>query len=196
MFLPDNEKSLRNIEDSFYYCGIEVSKKQFDISEFALVCKRINDLKHILYTEKYLSILKKDYEIISEIPLYNTTSCICSVYKEKCFISLYDEEKKEIKAFTKEDLLYFKTDFYNDLSNQMNKTAKRAQNRIIPIKQNTATSILNISKYISFQNYKHNIESLSICFYKTEDLEFIKGYKDYISTDEQLSEALENLDIE
>lgn len=35
MILPNNVAILRNIKDSFYYNGIEISKENFDINEFA-----------------------------------------------------------------------------------------------------------------------------------------------------------------
>lgn len=42
MILPNNTFVLRNIKDSFYYNGIEISKENFSIEEFAKVCDKIN----------------------------------------------------------------------------------------------------------------------------------------------------------
>lgn len=45
MILPNNVAILRNIKDSFYYNGIEISKENFNIQEFAKVCSKVNDIK-------------------------------------------------------------------------------------------------------------------------------------------------------
>ena len=56
MILPTNASILRNIRDSFYYNGIEISKENFSIEEFAKVCSKVNDIKGQLRQEKVLSI--------------------------------------------------------------------------------------------------------------------------------------------
>ena len=55
MILPNNVAILRNIKDSFYYNGIEISKENFNIQEFSKVCSKVNDIKGQLRQEKALN---------------------------------------------------------------------------------------------------------------------------------------------
>ena len=57
--LPNNTSILHNIKDSFYYNGIEISKENFNIQEFAKVCSKINDIKGQLRQEKTLNEIKQ-----------------------------------------------------------------------------------------------------------------------------------------
>lgn len=57
MILPNNVAILRNIKDSFYYNGIEISKENFDINELEF----INGYKEYILTDEQLkqSLIEK-----------------------------------------------------------------------------------------------------------------------------------------
>ena len=69
MILPNNTTILRNIKNSFYYNGIEISKENFDINEFAKVCSKVNDIKGQLRQEKALNNIRKNHTIYKIITL-------------------------------------------------------------------------------------------------------------------------------
>ena len=195
MILANTASVLLNKESSFYYCGIEISKDNFDIKEFVSICDRINDLKHNLFEEKNLSSARKDAEILGAVYLNDQYDCVCNVYKEKVFLGLYNTQRKEIVPVTNEVLKYFTDGMFAHLSYELNKTSKLAQKEVLKPSVSGVYSLLkpvkDKLKVIAFNNYKQHVEKLSSCFYHTYELEFVNGYRDYVLTDEQLKHSLE-----
>ena len=190
MIIDSVSSALKNNKDSFYYCGIEISKNDFSITEFSEICDKINDLKHYIDREKCLSEVKEDISVIGVQSLRKGLNIICEVKKNKYFFSLYDSNCKEITPLKKDMFFMFNNYIYSLLSCQMNRTAVLYKKGIVSGNRESTTLIKNSYMLITFQNYKQNIEKLSNCFYHTYELEFINGYNDYILSDEQLKNAL------
>lgn len=190
MIIPSTEKILKNTKNNFYYCGVEISKNNFDITEFAEICNKINDLKHQLYEERSLEIVRSNYKIINKTHLYSNYYVFISVYKDKCFLGLYNDKLKCIEQLTKDTLSLFTDNNYLIISRQMGIISNQIIKGIESNKNTVICRIKNHNELITFTNYQQNIEKLSNCFYRTEELEFINGYDQYILTDYELKEAL------
>ena len=121
MIIPGVASALLNAESSFYYCGIEISKSNFDIKEFSKVCSIINDLKHQLSSEnaKELSVAKNNAEIIGVLPLGVKHRLLVSAYKDKIFVGLYNKETKGIEPINKDILFLLTDDFFTLVSRRM-----------------------------------------------------------------------------
>lgn len=189
MIIPGIASALLNIGDNFYYCGIEISKNSFDVTEFSKVCAIINNLKHQLSSEnaKNLSSVRNSTEVISVVPLGKKHRLLVSVNKNKTFVGLYNKGSKEIEPINKEILRLFTNDLFSLVSYKMETIAARYSKGI----STSGCDVKNFQELTSFSLYKSRIEKLSTCFYHTYELEFINGYKDYILTDEQLKCSLE-----
>lgn len=186
MILPSTCNVLHNIQNSFYYNGIEISKKNFDITEFALVCSKINDLKEQIQQEKFIHNLSTK-SIISEIVIdrNDKTSLLCKYNNAEYYFGLYNNRKKEIIPLTKELFNNISDNKIYLLSNELNITAKLVLKNVI-----SETKIKDKMKIISFDNYISNIKNLSNSFQYTYELEFINGYKEYLLTNEELKNAI------
>ena len=196
MIIANTASALLNTQNSFYYCGVEISKENFDISEFAPVCDKINDLKRQLYNKNNLSGQRIAHGILGFANLTEDIDCLCEVYEKRCFLGLFSRTQKEIVPLTSEIFRFFSDRFVFLLSYELNKIAKMAERGIItasPISDRVTllNPLKDKIKVVAFNNYKHRIEKLSNCFYHTYELEFINGCKDYILTDEQLKKSLE-----
>ena len=190
MIIPGASSALKNVESNFYYNGLEISKINFDITEFAKICDIINDLKYQLSRERNLEEVREKYKVLIKTPLYQGRSLFTSAYKEKCFSTMYNNAQKSIDALTKEDFLYFTEDLFLLIAQQMDTLALQAKSGIVLPKNDIISKIKKRSEILIFTNYQHNIEQLTNCFYRTSELEFINGFEDYIYTDEQLKNAL------
>ncbi len=191
MILKSTAKALQNICDNFYYCGVEISKDNFNVTEFADVCSKINDLKHQLYEEKNLEKARSNVEIIGTFFLCENEDLVCSVNKNKCFLGIYNKQNKDIVPITKDLLPYFTGNIMVDLAHQMNRIANLYfQGVVTASKTGYVTIITDRQKLTAFHNYRHHVEKMSNCFYHTYEVEFVNGYKDYIVSDEQLKDSL------
>ena len=91
MILPNNTSVLKNIKDSFYYNGIEISKENFSIEEFAKVCDKINDFKHQIRQEKVLNDIREKYVVLGASYLARqNVLLICKINQNKVYFGLYD----------------------------------------------------------------------------------------------------------
>ena len=177
MILPNNTSILRNIKDSFYYNGIEISKKNFSIEEFAKVCDKINDFKHQLREEKTLNEIRKNHPVIGRIYLESSdTYLLCKINRQSIYFGLYNENTGKIFQLSK--------DIFR-LSFELNKMAKLISKEIIQ-----TTTIKNATVLYTFENYIETIEKSGNSFQNTYELEFINGYKEYILTDEELKKSI------
>ena len=186
MILPNNVSILRNIKDSFYYNGIEISKENFDIREFAKVCDRINDIKGQLKQEKSLSGIKQNHTVISVIYSIKTnTGLLCKIDKNNVYFGIYDNQLNRIIPLTKDYFLKITDDDIYYLAHNLNKTAI-----FIDKGEIEKTLIKDSTMLYTFENYINTIEKSGVSFQNTYELEFINGYKEYILTDEQLKQSL------
>ena len=186
MILPTNTSILRNIRDSFYYNGIEISKENFSIEEFALVCDKINDFKHQLREEKTLNEIRKNHAVVGRIYLeLSDTYLLCKINKQNIYFGLYNENTKRIIPLSKEIFHHLYDEDMFRLSFELNKTAKLISRGIIQI-----TSIKNSTVLYTFENYIDTIEKSGNSFQNTYELEFVSGYKEYILTDEELKQSI------
>lgn len=186
MILPNNTSILRNIKDSFYYNGIEISKKNFSIEEFAKVCDKINDFKHQLREEKTLNEIRKNHPVIGRIYLESSdTYLLCKINRQSIYFGLYNENTGKIFQLSKEIFYHIHDEDIFRLSFELNKMAKLISKEIIQ-----TTTIKNATVLYTFENYIETIEKSGNSFQNTYELEFINGYKEYILTDEQLKQSL------
>lgn len=186
MILPNNTSILKNIKDSFYYNGIEISKENFSIEEFALVCDKINDFKHQLRQEKALNDIREKYEVLDAIYLAkNNIYFVCEVKNNKIFFGFYDKSICRIIPITQK-IFHNLTD--NDMfliSKALNKTAKFISKGVVQ-----KTTVKDTVMLHTFENYIETIEKSGNSFQNTYELEFINGYKEYILTDEELKKSI------
>ena len=181
MILPNNTSVLRNIKDSFYYNGIEISKENFDIEEFAKICDRVNDIKSQIKQEKPLNSIRQNHIVIGRIYLAECNIwLLCKVDKEKIYLGLYDDTTKNIIPLTTDILKKITDDNIFLLSYNLNKTANLIQRKEIE-----KTIIRD-----RFENYIRLIEKSGNSFQNTYELEFVSGYKEYILTDEELKKSI------
>ena len=187
MILPNNTSILRNIKDSFYYNGIEISKENFSIEEFAKVCSKVNDIKGQLRQEKVLSNIRQNHTVIGYIKLshYSYIYLLCKVNKEHIYFGLYDNNKKQIIPLQKEIISNSNDRDIYSLAFELNKTARLISKNII-----NCTLIKDTVMLHTFENYIETIEKSRNSFQNTYELEFVNGYKEYILTDEQLKKSI------
>lgn len=186
MILPNNTSILRNIKDSFYYNGIEISKENFSIEEFAKVCDKINDFKHQLREEKTLNEIRKNHPVIGRIYLESSdTYLLCKINRQSIYFGLYNENTGKIFQLSKEIFYHIHDEDIFRLSFELNKTSKLISKGIIQI-----TTIKNPTVLYTFENYIETIEKSGNSFQNTYELEFINGYKEYILTDEELKKSI------
>lgn len=187
MILPNNVAILRNIKDSFYYNGIEISKENFNIQEFSKVCSKVNDIKGQLRQEKALNNIKQDYTVIgyAELSHHSYIYLLCKVNKENIYFGLYDNYKKQIIPLQKEIISEINDRDMYSLAFELNKTANLISKNLI-----NCTLIKDTVMLHTFENYIKLIEKSGNSFQNTYELEFINGYKEYILTDEQLKQSL------
>lgn len=187
MILPNNTIILRNIKNSFYYNGIEISKENFDINEFAKVCSKVNDIKGQLRQEKALNNIRKNHTVIGYIKLshYSYIYLLCKVNKENIYFGLYDNNKKQIIPLQKEIISNTNDRDMYSLAFELNKTARLISKNII-----NCTLIKDTIMLHTFENYIEAIEKSGNSFQYTYELEFINGYKEYILTDEELKKSI------
>lgn len=186
MILPNNTSILRNIKDSFYYNGIEISKKNFSIEEFAKVCDKINDFKHQLREEKTLNEIRKNHPVIGRIYLESSdTYLLCKINRQSIYFGLYNENTGKIFQLSKEIFYHIHDEDIFRLSFELNKMAKLISKEIIQ-----TTTIKNATVLYTFENYIETIEKSGNSFQNTYELEFINGYKEYILTDEELKKSI------
>lgn len=109
MILSSTASALLNTKSSFYYCGVEISKDNFDITEFSKICNTINELKNQMSSEnaKALSFVKSRTEIIGSSPITKEYDAIVSVFKDRVFVGIYNKESKTIEPLTKDILTFF-----------------------------------------------------------------------------------------
>lgn len=186
MILPNNTSVLRNIKDSFYYNGIEISKENFSIEEFALVCDKINDFKFQIRQEKALNDIRKkcvvcgiSYTAQSEIYL------LCEVSKNNIYFGLYNNKQNKILPLTKNNFKSLNNKTLFSLSHNLNTTAV-----FISKGEINKTLIKDTVMLHTFENYIDTIEKSGNSFQNTYELEFINGYKEYILTDEELKKSI------
>lgn len=187
MILPNNTSILRNIKDSFYYNGIEISKENFSIEEFALVCSKINDFKHQLRQETCLMNVRQKSVIISATRLLSNDNIrlLCKINRKNVYFGLYNVSNNKIIPFTKEIFKSLIDDDMYNIAFELNKTSKLISKGIIQI-----TTIKNPTVLYTFENYIETIEKSGNSFQNTYELEFINGYKEYILTDEELKKSI------
>ena len=186
MILPNNTSILRNIKDSFYYNGIEISKKNFSIEEFAKVCDKINDFKHQIREEKTLNEIRKNHPVIGRIYLESSdTYLLCKINRQSIYFGLYNENTGKIFQLSKEIFYHIHDEDIFRLSFELNKMAKLISKEIIQ-----TTTIKNATVLYTFENYIETIEKSGNSFQNTYELEFINGYKEYILTDEELKKSI------
>lgn len=186
MILPNNTSVLRNIKDSFYYNGIEISKENFSIEEFALVCDKINDFKHQLRQEKALNDVRKNHPVIGVIySIKSNLNLLCSINHNNIYFGLYDNTLCRIIPLSKNCFKDLGDDDIFSLSHNLNKTAT-----FILKGEINKTLIKDTVMLHTFENYIETIEKSGNSFQNTYELEFINGYKEYILTDEQLKQSL------
>lgn len=186
MILPNNTSVLRNIKDSFYYNGIEISKENFSIEEFALVCSKINDFKHQLRQEKALNDVRKNHPVIGVIySIKSNLNLLCSINHNNIYFGLYDNTLCRIIPLSKNCFKDLGDDDIFSLSHNLNKTAT-----FILKGEINKTLIKDTVMLHTFENYIDTIEKSGNSFQNTYELEFINGYKEYILTDEQLKQSL------
>lgn len=187
MILPNNVAILRNIKDSFYYNGIEISKENFNIQEFAKVCSKVNDIKGQLRQEKALNNIKQDHTVIGYIELshHSYIYLLCKVNKENIYFGLYDNYKKQIIPLQKEIISEINDRDMYSLAFELNKTANLISKNLI-----NCTLIKDTVMLHTFENYIETLKKSGNNFQNTYELEFINGYKEYILTDEQLKQSL------
>ena len=186
MILPNNTSILRNIRDSFYYNGIEISKENFNIEEFALVCDKINDFKHQLREEKILNEVRKkcvvlgvSYTSQSEIYL------LCKVDKNNIYFGLYNNKQNKITPLTKDNFKNLNNKTLFSLSHNLNTTA------VFILKSEIDRTLIKDTVMLhTFENYIDTIEKSGNSFQNTYELEFVSGYKEYILTDEELKKSI------
>ena len=184
--LPNNTSILHNIKDSFYYNGIEISKENFNIQEFAKVCSKINDIKGQLRQEKTLNEIKQTNTIISRAYIAKCNIwLLCKIDKNDIYFGLYDEYKAKMISLTKNIIQNISDENIFSLSYNLNKTAK-----LISKEEIEKTTIKNTTLLHTFENYIDIIEKSGNSFQHTYELEFINGYKEYILTDEELKQSL------
>ena len=186
MVLPNNASILRNIRDSFYYNGIEISKENFSIEEFALVCDKINDFKHQLREEKTLNEIRKNYIILglsytSQSEIY----LLCKVDKNNIYFGLYNNKQNKITPLTKNNFKSLNNKTLFSLSHNLNTTAV-----FISKGEIDKTLIKDTIMLHTFENYINTIEKSKVSFQNTYELEFVNGYKEYILTDEELKKSI------
>ncbi len=188
MVISSTEKILKNVEDKFYYCGIEISKQNFNIQEFSYVCNKINEIKNSFSSEnaKKLSRIREITPVAGNAPITKEIDLIAVVNKNTVFLGLYNRYDKRIEPLTKKLLKYIDTGLINTISFQLSKAANKYEKGIIE----TGYDLSEPSMLFAVENYRNNIEKLSICFYHTYEIEFINGYKDYIMSDEELKNSL------
>ena len=175
MILPNNTSVLRNIKDSFYYNGIEISKENFSIEEFALVCDKINDFKFQKRQEKALNDIRKkcvvcgiSYTAQSEIYL------LCEVSKNNIYFGLYNNKQNKILSLTNNNFKSLNNKTLFSLSHNLNTTAV-----FISKGEINKTLIKDTVMLHTFENYIDTIEKSGNSFQNTYELEFINGYKEY-----------------
>ena len=173
MILPNNASILRNIKDSFYYNGIEISKENFSIEEFAIVCDKINDFKHQLRQEKFLMDISQKGIVISATRLLNDKNIqlLCKIDRKNIYFGLYDISNNKIMPFTKEIFKSLIDDDMYNIAFELNKTAKLISRGAIQI-----TTIKNSTVLYTFENYIDTIEKSRNSFQNTYELEFVNGY--------------------
>ena len=187
MILPNNVSTLRNIKDSYYYNGIEISKENFDIREFAKVCSKVNDIKYQLQQEKVLNNIRQQYSVIGFVNLTENGNIrlLCMTDKNHTYFGLYNMIENKVIPLTKNILKHITDQNIYLLSYNLNKTARLIQKGEIEKTTIKDSTILHI-----FENYIDTIEKSGNSFQYTYELEFINGYKEYILTDEQLKDSL------
>ena len=186
MILPNNTSVLRNIKDSFYYNGIEISKENFGIEEFALVCDKINDFKHQLREEKVLNDIRKNHPLIGVIySIKSNLNLLCSINHNNIYFGLYDNTLCRIIPLSKNCFKDLGDDDIFSLSHNLNKTAT-----FISKGEINKTLIKDTVMLHTFENYIDTIEKSGNSFQNTYELEFINGYKEYILTDEELKKSI------
>ena len=186
MILPNNASILRNIKDSFYYNGIEISKENFSIEEFAIVCDKINDFKHQLRQEKALNDVRKNHIIIGVIySIKSNLNLLCQIDNNNIYFGLYNNRLCCITPLTKDCFKDLNDDDIFSLSHNLNKTAI-----FISKGEIDRTLIKDTVMLYTFENYIDTIEKSGNSFQNTYELEFVSGYKEYILTDEQLKQSL------
>ena len=193
MIIYSTNAVLQNIEDNFYYCGIEISKNQFNITDFSKICNKINDLKYQIYQEKAINNLKIDNILMDRISIFKDTDLYILVEKDKLFITIYNKERNEIEPLSKKVFNLFNDRLFINIAYKINKTASQYTRNMINKHDNIITNKNFDKNLIKILNYQENIEKLSNCFYHTYELEFINGYKDYIFTDEELNNSLKEI---
>ena len=187
MILPNNVSVLRNIKDFYYYNGIKISKENFDISEFALICSRINDFKQQFKEEKILRSAKQNHTIIgsTRLSLDNNIRLLCKIDNKNIYLGLYNISENRIIPLAKDIFKKIKDDDMYTLAYDLNRTAN-----FILKGEIEKTTIKDSAILYTFENYTETIEKSGNSFQHTYELEFINGYKEYILTDEQLKQSL------
>ena len=182
MILPTNASILRNIRDSFYYNGIEISKENFSIEEFAKVCSKINDFKHQLRQEKNVDIRKT---AIANIYFSDNIQILCKIDKKNIYFGLYDLQTHNILALTEDLFFKITDDIIFSLSHELNKIFVFIDKQLIQF-----TTIKDTVMLHTFENYIDTIEKSGNSFQNTYELEFVNGYKEYILTDAELKKSI------
>lgn len=186
MILPNNTSVLRNIKDSFYYNGIEISKENFSIEEFAKVCSKINDFKHQLREEKALNEIRENHIVIGvSYTAQSEIYLLCKVSENNIYFGLYNNKQNKILPLTKNNFKNLNNKTLFSLSHNLNTTA------VFILKGEIEKTLIKDTVMLhTFENYIETLKKSGNNFQNTYELEFINGYKEYILTDEQLKQSL------
>ena len=186
MILPNNTSVLRNIKDSFYYNGIEISKENFSIEDFAKVCSKINDFKHQLREEKTLNEIRENHIVIGvSYTAQSEIYLLCKVSGNNIYFGLYNNKQNKILPLTKNNFKNLNNKTLFSLSHNLNTTA------VFILKGEIEKSLIKDTVMLhTFENYIETLKKSGNNFQNTYELEFINGYKEYILTDEQLKQSL------